>query len=312
MSVLPILLTASFAAAMVFVWTRWFPVQATRVALAVARRLTGLVRRQIVIDDLNVVYLEGGRGETMLLLHGAGADKENFLHVARRLRRRYRVLIPDLPGFGESDKPDDISYRASDQSRRLVAFANALGAERFHLGGNSMGGLIAGVLASEYPDKVLSLWLLAPAGVKAARPSELMRKLAAGEKLPIFARNTAEMRAVIAFATHRAPWMPAFFIDAMAIRQRDHYALNLRIVDELTEGPWLDELPLSRVTMPTLIVWGERDRALDRSGAAVLSALLPDARVVLMPDTGHVPMIEAPAAAVRDYLRFLHERVAAR
>lgn len=294
---------------MLFFWTRFLPVQATGTLIALTRRLSGLRRRQVAIDGLNIVYLEGGRGAPLLLLHGAGADKDNFVQVASRLRKRYRVLIPDLPGFGESDKPADLGYRATDQIRRLMAFADAVGAIRFHLGGNSMGGLIAGALAASHPDRVLSLWLLAPAGVKGARPSELMQKLAAGEKLPIFARSATEMRAVIAFVTHRAPYMPGFVIEAMAKQQRDNHALNQRIVEALAEGPWLDELPLSGVKVPTLIVWGQRDRALDVSGAAVLGSLLPNAQIILMPETGHVPMIEAPAQAARDFLRFQRDRV---
>lgn len=144
--------------------------------------------------------------------------------------------MPDLPGFGESDRPADADYRAADQVARLAAFASVVGVERFHLGGNSMGGLIAAALAAAHPERVLSLWLLAPAGVKTATPSELMQKLEAGEKLPIFARNATEVREMLAFACYRPPRVPGFVIEAMARDQREHFDLNERIAYSLFEG----------------------------------------------------------------------------
>lgn len=287
-----------------FLWTRLAPAQATNLLLAAGRWAIGMRRHEVRVAGFNIVYLEGGQGEPLLLLHGIGADKDNFNLVARALRKRYRVIVPDIPGFGESDKPADAGYGVQQQVARIAAFATAVGAARFHVGGNSMGGMIAGALAVAEPQRVLSLWLLAPAGVKSAKPSELIQKIEAGEPLPIFARNADEMRALLAFACHRAPWLPGFVIEAAARLQRDNYALNQTIVAELFAGPGLDELMGDGPATPTLIVWGDHDRALHYSGATILHALLPNSSVQLMTDIGHVPMIEAPRRVVRDYLEF--------
>ena len=277
----------------------------TNAALALTRRLLGVQRRSIVVDGLRIVYLEIGCGEPLLLLHGLGADKDNFLITAWMLRRRFRVIVPDLPGFGESDKPPDASYRVPVQIERLRAFARALGITRFHVGGNSMGGLIAGAYAVTHPQDTLSLWLLAPAGVKAAKPSVLMAAIAnRAQQLPIFARDVREMRQLIAFATGKPLPMPYCVLATMAAQQQRNATLHRRIVDEMVEGPWLDELMASRPATPTLIVWGDQDRALDVSGAAVLHALLPNSTLIILPGVGHIPMIEVPHRAGRAYLAF--------
>lgn len=251
-----------------------------------------------------MVYLEGGSGPPLVLLHGMGADKDNFLLVARLLRRHYRVLIPDLPGFGESDKPDGARYGVEDQILRLRMFAAKLGLSRFHIGGNSMGGLIAGAYAVAHPKQIESVWLLAPAGVRTAEASELMRAVESGHALPIFAQNIEEVRRLMAFVTHRPRYLPRFFLAYLAAQQRRNYALNQRIVSELVVGPFLDDLIAEPPQTPALIVWGDQDRALHVSGAEVLRQRMPRSRVVIMQGVGHVPMIETPARAVRDYLEF--------
>ncbi len=275
--------------------------------MALARRLAGLRTHWTSVDGWRIAYLEGGRGEPLLLLHGIGADKDNFLLVARELRRHYRVIVPDLPGFGDSERRPDADYRAVTQVGRLRALCRTLGIERFHIGGNSMGGLIAGVYAARHPEEVLSLWLLAPAGVKAARASPLMQAINRGEPLPIFARTVAELRALFAFVMQKPPRLPGYIMRALAQRQAAAYLLNQRIVATLVEGPWLDEIFADGIDIPALIVWGDHDRALDCSGAEVLRRLMPRAQVALLPGIGHVPMMELPRQVVRDYLRFRRE-----
>lgn len=239
-----------------------------------------------------------------MLLHGMGADKDNFLLVARILVKHYRVIVPDLPGFGESDKPADASYRLDDQLKRLDQIRRALRLDRIHLGGNSMGGLIAGAYAATYRQHVESLWLLAPAGVKAARPSELMTAIAGGGPLPIFAKDVEDLKRLMAFVMHRPRYLPRFALVSMAEQQRAGHSLNQRIVAEMVQGPWLDELLADRPRIPALIVWGDQDRALDMSGAEILKALLPVSRVRILRDVGHVPMIETPRESAQDYLAF--------
>jgi pimeloyl-ACP methyl ester carboxylesterase len=112
----------------------------THLALDWQRWRSGLTRKEIEIPGgLRYVYLEGGRGEPLLLLHGFGANKDNFTPIARYLTPHFRVIAPDHIGFGESSHPQDAEYAAPAQAERLRLFMQALGIPRFHLGGSQWG-----------------------------------------------------------------------------------------------------------------------------------------------------------------------------
>src|SRR6218665_1119972 len=150
------------------------------VALSVrrARRQARLVRRTVRLDTGETyAYLDGGTGPTLLLLHGFGANKDNFTRVAAQLTGSYRVVAPDHLGFGESDKPEHADYAPVAQARRLRAVVKALGLGAVDLGGNSMGGHIAMTYASLYPGEVRSLWLLDAGGVWSGPRGELQEPL---------------------------------------------------------------------------------------------------------------------------------------
>ena len=119
--------------------------------LRLEQRRCRLTARRVRVGDLEIAYLEGGSGEPLILVHGFGATKDNFTRVAAYLTPHYRVLIPDLPGFGDSFKPEHASYTIAQQVEWLNAFATALGVGRVHLGGSSMGGFIATLYALTHP-----------------------------------------------------------------------------------------------------------------------------------------------------------------
>lgn len=146
------------------------PEKAAILAINADRHRSGLLRKEIDLPGgLRFVYLEGGKGEPLMLLHGFGANKDNFTKAARFLTPHYRVILPDLIGFGESSHPREADYSPAAQTVRLRSFAKALGFERLHLGGNSMGGLIAMIYAASYPADVASLWLLDPGRLECAQ-----------------------------------------------------------------------------------------------------------------------------------------------
>src|SRR5436853_5216754 len=129
-------------AAVAFIYAA--PQKAYQLDTAAERALAGLERKEIELPGgLHYAYLDGGHGEPLMLLHGFGANKDNFLRVARFLTARYRVIVPDHIGFGESAHPRDADYSPAAQAERLRALAQSLGMTRLHLGGNSMGGQIA-------------------------------------------------------------------------------------------------------------------------------------------------------------------------
>lgn len=280
------------------------PERTVRAALALERALSGLSRHEVDVDGLRIAYLEGGQGEVLLLLHGFGADKDNWTRIARRLTPHYRVIAPDLPGFGESSSPPDARYRYQDQVPRIAAFLDALGIDRVHVGGSSMGGYFAAGLAARHPGRVASAWLLAPGGVAAAQPSEMMQRIAAGQGVVLLPKSRTEYDALIDFVMSDPPWLPGFYIEALSRRAAAREPLWRRIFDDirLHSPPLEDEV--RGLATPTLIHWGEQDRVLHVSGARVLADAMPNAEVVVLPGVGHLPMLEAERRVAKDYLRF--------
>ena len=271
--------------------------------MRLARRLLGLRSRHVRVDGLRIEYLEGGKGPPLVLLHGLGADKDNFLALARRLKREFRLIIPDLPGFGESDRPAHLSYAVDPQVARMHQLFQTLGLTRFHIGGNSMGGMLAGAYASSHPDQIASLWLLSPAGVKSADPTPLNVAIESGQVPPILGRTVGDVRRMVRFVTEKRMYIPGFVLRTMATEQSVRYEHHQRVIHDLFDGPGLDELLREkRVLCPTLIVWGECDRALSDTGAEVLRQLLPNAEVQRLPGVGHLPQLEAPRLVAQSFL----------
>lgn len=283
------------------------PARYFQAALQLQRRAAGLVTKEVDVDGHRVVYLDGGSGPPLVLLHGFGASRDNWTPVAKELTRRFRVIAPDLPGYGDSSRRPEAGYSLDEQLARIEAFVRKLGLTRFHLGGNSMGGYLAAHYAARHPAAVTSLWLLAPAGVMSATPSEVMNALAQGAN-PLLVQSEDDFERVVDLCFVRAPWMPAAFRRVLARRAMADAGFHARLFGELFEAPLAFEEALPGLATPTLITWGERDRILDVSGARILHALLPASRLALMPDTGHVPMMEKPRETAARFLEF--QRVA--
>ncbi|MDH4175034.1 MAG: alpha/beta hydrolase [Betaproteobacteria bacterium] len=279
------------------------PERLVRGALAYERRVAGLERKEITLTGgLRYVYLEGGRGAPLLLLHGFGANKDNFTRIAKYLTPHYRVIVPDHAGFGESSKPPQADYGPRAQAERLHAFARALGASQLHLGGNSMGGHVALTYAALYPKDVQSLWLLNAAGVWSAQPSELLRKLSeTGENL-LLVQDEDDFAALLALVTAKPLMIPRPFLDVLAQERIRNYALEERIFKQLAADSV--EERIRGLAVPALIVWGQQDRVLHPGSAGVLQMLLVRSEVIMMPGVGHVPMLEQPERTALDYLRF--------
>lgn len=279
------------------------PERVLRSALAYERRLAGLERKEASLaNGLRTVYLEGGRGAPLLLLHGFGANKDNFTRVARYLTPHYRVIVPDLTGFGESSKPSQADYATRAQAERLRAFMRALGVPKFHLGGNSMGGHIALTYAAAYPKDVESLWLLDAAGVWSAPPSELRKTIGATGANPLLVTNEEEFARLVSLVTAKPLLIPRPILDVLAQERIRNHDLEQRIFKQLAADSV--EERIRGLAVPSLIVWGQQDRVLHPGTAGILQMLLIKSEVVMMQGVGHLPMLEQPEKCALDYLRF--------
>lgn len=279
------------------------PDTATRVLIDVERQRSGLVRKEINLPSgLRYAYLEGGQGEPLILLHGFGGNKDNFTRVARFLTPHFRVIIPDHIGFGDSSHPKDADYSPIAQAANLHAFSQACGIQTLHLGGNSMGGQIAMTYAAIYPNDVKSLWLLDPAGVWSGPESEVRKIIRETGHNPLMVRTEDEYAALFTLVMNEPPYIPRRIMNVMAKERIQNFALEERIFNQLVVDSV--EGRIRGLATPGLIVWGDRDRAIDVGTADVLHKLLPNSEVVIMSGVGHVPMIERPRQSAEDYLRF--------
>jgi pimeloyl-ACP methyl ester carboxylesterase len=280
-----------------------FPERFAAAAIAAERHAAGLQRKQVDIPGFTMAYLEGGQGKPLVLLHGFGADKDNWTRVSRLLTQHYQVYAPDLPGYGESTQPTPEQSRIEDQLAYVGQFASALGLEHFDLGGNSMGGEIAAAYAAAHPDQVDSLWLLAPAGVGSAAPSDLVKIVKNGGRVPLIAHNPQEYEELLDFVFVDRPFVPHAVLDMFARRAAAKAEFNQKVFARLVTEPPLEQ-QVQNLATPTLIVWGDHDRALSDTGAEVLRKLMPNSSVIILPDVGHLPMLEVPAQAAADYIAF--------
>lgn len=269
------------------------------------RERSGLVRKSIDLPDgLQYVYLEGGAqdSETLMLLHGFGANKDNFTRVARFLTPHYRVIIPDHIGFGESSHPQDADYAPPAQAQRLHALAQALGIGALHVGGSSMGGHIAATWAVAYPDQVKSLWLIGAGGVHGGPKSEVAEMIAAGKPDPMLAQTEAQYAEVFRLVMAKPPYIPRPILNVFARERIANYALEQRIRAELRSDSI--EPRIQGLLTPALIVHGEKDRVIHPGAAEIYRGLLQNSMLIIMSGIGHLPMIEDPERTAKDYLEF--------
>lgn len=306
--ILNILIALVILAALYLFISIAFPKQLFFVVIRIGRRLAGLRLRSVEVDGSSWNFLEGGpaSGEVLLLLHGFGGDKDNWTLYAKYFTRRFRVIIPDLPGFGDSERDSEADYTIAAQTERLREFILTLGLDRSHIAGNSMGGYLALKFALKFPEKVLTLGLLNSAGVIGTNRSELELAAERGESL-LTVNTMEEFRNLIALITQRWVPVPGFVRRVLCTEAVRHHNFLEQIfwalTDEIRSQPLNDQL--QRVATPTLIIWGRQDRVIDVSCAEVLGAAIPTNRCVVLENTGHIPMIERPARTAASHLEFI-------
>jgi pimeloyl-ACP methyl ester carboxylesterase len=281
------------------------PELSAKLLMRAQRGISGLRRRRVRVGSHEVTYLEGGAGEPVLLLHGIFAEKDHWNDFARALVRHHRVIVPDLPGFGESTRLQDQCYDYAAQTPRLLAFTAALQLPEFHVAGSSMGATLAALLAIQHPQRVSTVAFVgAPHGIRTARPSAMDRFIDAGQA-PLVARTHEEFARMLSLLFERMPFLPYPVLRrarGAAVRQADS---NMRIwLDQLKDRYLLHET-LAQLRKPLAVIWGGKDKVFDVSGLEAVRALQPAAFIHEVADAGHLPMMETPARSAALYLDFL-------
>jgi pimeloyl-ACP methyl ester carboxylesterase len=268
-------------------------------------RFAGLVKKEIQVDGDRIIYLEGGQGETVVLLHGFTADKDYWTQFAKQLTGDYHVVIPDVAGFGESTKRFDENYNIDSQVKRLDRFAELLHLERFHLAGNSGGGMVAAVYAARFPQKISTLALLAPYVGPTAKETEFFHQAKTGVNLFLIS-SPDQFEKLLCYLFVKPPPIPGAFKKVLADRLVAAREFNEKIwKDVVVDERMVLDPYLPMIQAPVCIIWGDKDRILDVSDASILEKDLKNHQTVIMKETGHVPMVEKPAETAAVYVNFL-------
>lgn len=281
-------------------------------AMETERGRSDLVEKTIQIDDIQVSFLEGAQAqdkETMLLIHGFAASKENWLRFAGHLRDEYRIVAVDLLGHGKSTKNPALNHDLDDQVQYLINFLNAKQLTKVHLVGNSMGGAISSLFAAKHPERTLSVTLVNPAGVFDHR-SVLQDYLDKGEN-PLVVKQVDDIYILLDFAMEVQPFMPWPIPLVLAERSMANQALNEQIFEHLKseEHNYNFKEELAKIKAPTLIMWGKQDRVINYKNSEVFDQLIPKSNTLIYPEIGHVPMIEIPEQSATDVHAFIKGNV---
>ena len=255
-------------------------------------------------DKLTYAENANMAGEPLLLIHGFGGNKDNFTRLANQLEG-YHLIIPDLLGFGESSKPMTADYRADAQATRLHELLQAKGlTSNIHVGGNSMGGAISVAYAAKYPKEVKSLWLIDSAGFwSAGIPKSL--EGATLENNPLLIKRTEDIYKLYEFVMYKPPYLPKSVKAVFAQERLANKELDAKILKQITEDNLEERAKIiADYNIPTLVVWGAEDRVIKPETTELIKEIIPQAKVIIMPEVGHVPMIEAVDKTASDYKKF--------
>ena len=228
-------------------------------------------------------YCAGRRGTPVVLIHGLGSSAETWAALIPMLSKEFLVYALDLPGFGRTPLAPE-GTNISTHVLYLKRFLDTLGYPHVTLVGNSLGGWIATSFAVEHPERVHRLYLLNSAGLRRENSHS-----------PYAEDRTAARRSFDYMMGFSLP-VPKFVLDAMVRNsQTPAYAGFIRGYDPHEE---LDSV-LADVQVPTTIIWGEQDNLLPLICAYDLHSGIANSELVLLPQVGHMPQIQAPVKVAR-------------
>jgi len=268
----------------------------------------------IELDGRQLRFVDAGVGDgpPLVLVHGLSGNWQNWLENIPRLAQGRRVIAPDLPGFGESDRPtDEISM--SGYGRTLNELCERLGLGEVALVGNSMGGFVAAETAIQFPERVERLVLVSAAGITSSnlrrepvmvwgRAAAMAGSRSAAEKRMAILRPRLRHLVFSTIMRHPSLIAPEMLWEMSAGAGRSAFRPAL---EAIVDYDYRERLP--EIRCPTLVMWGEEDMLVPVQDAEEYERQIPHARRIVLKDTGHVPMIERPRTFNDHLLEFLHE-----
>lgn len=269
------------------------------------------------VDGINIHLKVKGEGEPIFLIHGSFSSLHTWEAWEDELSRYFMTISMDLPGHGLTGPDTQKRYGITDYAGFVLDIADQLNLQKFHVAGNSMGGAVALRLASEAPDRILTLNLVDAAGAppSLATDSARVKSYNSGAWIfkvaqnPVFNKLLLKCTPKFLFGMN----LKQVFADDGKITDEmltRYYELLRRdgnrqaTVDRLT-GRKPYDLDFSKITMPVLIMWGAEDKWISMDNGKRLEKAIPRSTLKVFENVGHVPMEESPTETVAEYLAFL-------
>jgi pimeloyl-ACP methyl ester carboxylesterase len=268
----------------------------------------------IDVNNIDVHYWDEGRGDVLILVHGFSSSVYTWRLNVEPLAEEFRVVVLDLPGFGYTDKPRDFDYSLEGYSDFLIDFMDVMDIDSATLAGNSMGGGGALTTALNSPERVDKLILVDSTGYpeheeddEVFLPFLLMGMPVAGEVL-----MSLNFRCVVEESMKGGVYYDNSFVtDEMvdyyynAFRSENGQKAPLWVIRNLMATPPMGTENISRISMPTLILWGEEDTLIPVEHAAFFDEDISDSRAVIYAEAGHLPHEEKADAVNEEIIDFM-------
>jgi pimeloyl-ACP methyl ester carboxylesterase len=267
--------------------------------------------KKIAIEGYSINYYDLGEGEAILLLHGITTYSFIWRNIAPLLSTKYRVIVPDLLGCGDSDKPLDIPYSLTNHANIMAKFIKALGIERYHLVGHDLGGGISQIIAVNYKSNIIDLTLINsvaydfwPVQPIIAMRTPVIRQMAMAT-LDFGTFKLIVQRGLYNKSKCDEPLMKYYFKPMQTTEGRKaflHFAhcLDNKNLTDITNK-------LHNLDVPVLIIRGEHDVYLSSKIADLLHENIKGSKLILFEKGGHFIQEDAPEFIVEALTLFFTE-----
>lgn len=246
----------------------------------------GFSVKKVNLDGDIFEYIEGGKGKTIILLHGFHGDKRSLFGYAKNLVKDYHVIAVDTSGHGGSSPHKGQKYDLASLAKDFSRFVDELKLDHFQLLGTSMGGGIALHYTLLHPDKVVAISLLNPLGVNPPVKSEFQIDLDKGinHLLPTNMKEFDEFAVILIGQPFQLKERIKKYVLDQMIAESDFYK---KAFDELVSSVPIDE-ELPKIDKPVLILGGKQDRVLHYASYQLFNSKLPHSELILFDEGTHV------------------------
>lgn len=256
-----------------------------------------LETHRLAVGPHTLAYFKIGHGPAVVVIHGIGGHKEDWVSFAKALGGQHSVYLLDMLGFGQSSKEGE-AFTINDQAAAVAALLQAEKVDRADLVGNSVGGWVAATFAATYPEKTARVVLVDAAGFRAMFEGK--------PPVDFYPQDVAATANLLAHVRHDPAARTTENVAATlaAIQASGDAQAGQAVWKGLFVSPRLEEVAV-KIAAPTLVVWGQEDRLFPPAIADLVVGHVRGAEKILIPQASHFPQLDNPAAFNQEVVSFL-------